>query len=219
MMPAQLPDALPNTVGVDLAMHGVTNGDWLGFGGGIAIGVLAVAVAVAVAWWQRLIQLRDRAADRAEQQRRQDDERDRERRLDHRDVWRAEYEEIRELLKLGGDIAYRAMHEGPHTIAEQAGMGLARFKMKADQLAGRCPDTLQKPLLRIATLADRLAHAPVPEAADVVAAYTTAAGHPVPAHLQVRAAHLLAIEQDRAARELAEELSAAWRTLRDEWGM
>ncbi|WP_141719381.1 hypothetical protein [Micromonospora peucetia] len=217
-MPAQLAGALPNTAGVDLAAHGVTNGDWLGFGSGIAIGMLAIAVAIAIAWWQRLIHLRDRAADRAEQRRRQDDERDRQRRLDHRDVWRAEYEEIRELFKLGEDIAYHSTHNGPHTTAEQAGIGLAGFKMKADQLAGRCPDALQKPLLRIATLANRLAHAAVPETADVAAAYAAAAGHPVPAHLQVRAAQLLAIEQNRAARELTEELSAAWRTLRDEWG-
>lgn len=56
-------------------------------------------LAIVIAWWQRVIQLRDRAEDRAEQQRRQDDERDPQRRLDHRDVWRAEYDEIRELLR------------------------------------------------------------------------------------------------------------------------
>lgn len=216
MMPAQLAGALPNTGGVDLALSGVTNGDWLVLVSGILIGVLTIGVAVAIAWWQRLIQLRDRSADRAEQRQRELSERERQQRLADRDAWEAEYLEIRELLKLGERVAYQVVHEGPYIADELTGLGVARFRMEADQLASRCPQALHAPLLSLAKRAELLTQSAVPDPHTIEAAYAT--GGPVPARLGVRAGQLLAIQQDRAARELGEEVGIAWKVLRDEWG-
>src|SRR5438876_8143024 len=82
---------------------GVTHDGWLLFGAGVTTAALSIGALFAVAWWQRLIQIRDRATERAQreesQRRDQEERRLEESRLARRDAWRREYEETRELLK------------------------------------------------------------------------------------------------------------------------
>jgi uncharacterized membrane protein len=67
---------------------------WLTFISGVVIGALIIVTAVVIAWRQRVIQLRDRAADRDREDARQQEREAHEGRVARREIWRAEYEAI-----------------------------------------------------------------------------------------------------------------------------
>jgi hypothetical protein len=219
MMP--VPEAGPPPISwtVADAPSGITDGDWLVFIAGIVIGALTIVVPILIAWRQRIFETRTRAARRHAKEQRHRTEQQQEARLARREVWRAEYEEIRELFKLGEDIAYHVRNHGPYQAAELTDLRLHEFIMKAEQLASRGVDALREPLLKLAALGGQIAQATVPDAIELAAIHGAvghASGGAKPA--KPHAAHRLAVRQDRAARELADEIGQGWQTLRLEWG-
>jgi hypothetical protein len=206
----------------EAASHGIANGDWLSLATGVLVGMCAMALAILIAWRQRVIQVRDRSADQAARQAEQEQlegaERDRQARLSRRDVWRAEYEEDRELLRLGEDIAYQVCNRGPFTAVGLRSLRLDEFIMEAEQLADRGVESLRGPLLKLAGLGQHLSQVAVPPDEEAVTRYAGSGEHDgVSAQLPPHALQRLAVSQDRIARELAEEITAAWPILRAEW--
>jgi hypothetical protein len=183
--------------------------------------LLTIGLTIFIAWRQRIFQLRDRSADRAaleQQQQAEREERHRqEDRVARRDVWRQEYDEIRELLKRGEAIAYQIRNHGPLTAAELTAASVDAFTMEAEQLSRRGVEPLRAPLLKIAAIGQELARTAAPDDTTVVAAYQT--GSPVAQALQPRSLQRLAVQQDRAAQDLTDEIDPCWQLLRDEWGI
>ena len=180
-----------------------------------AVGVLGIVVAVMVAWRQRVIQLRDRAAEREQQEARRAERQAHEARIARREMWRAEYQQIRALLENGEVLAYQVRNNGPFTARGLAALDVATFRMNAERLAARGVEQLRAPLLGLATLADEFARCAVPEEEALVAGY---ARGQVPDEWGLHRVQRLAVGQDRTARDLADQVAAAWQVLRAEWG-
>lgn len=188
---------------------------WVAFASGVILGALAIVVAVVIAWRQRVIQLRDRAADRDLENARQREHQAYEERVAQREMWRAEYEAIRKLLECGEELAYRVRNDGPYTEADFNARDVATFRMNAERLADRGVDRLRDPLLRLATTAALLTQNAVPDQTALMMAY---ARDQAPRDISWHVIQRQAILQDRTARDLAEQIAAAWQALRAEWG-
>jgi hypothetical protein len=193
---------------------GSTTG-WLAFSSGVVLGALAIVVAVVIAWRQRVIQLRDRAADRALENARQREHEAYEERVAQREMWGAEYDAIRKLLERGEELAYRVRNDGPCTAADFNALDVATFRMNAERLADRGVERLRDPLLRLASIATALTQNAVPDQAVLMTAY---AQDQVPKDLQLHVIQRQAILQDRTARDLTEQITCTWHALRAEWG-
>lgn len=141
-----------------LQHHAASNGiaGWLAFISGALIGALAIVAAIVIAWRQRVIQLRDRAADRAKEAARQQERDARDARVARRERWRAEYDAIQQLLERCEELAYHVRHEGPCTAADFAVLGVATLRMNSERLAERGVPRLRDPLLQLAGNLDRL---------------------------------------------------------------
>jgi hypothetical protein len=188
---------------------------WLVFISGLTIGALTIATAVSIAWWQRVIAIRDRAEERKQDAARQQEHSTLEAKINRREAWQAEYEYTRKILECGEEITYRVRHDGPYTAAGFAALDTATFRMNCERLAERGMERLRDPLLQLAHKADELTLNAVPEEAILVAAF--ADGH-APDGKELHSVQRLAILQDRVAQDLADQISIAWKVLRDEWG-
>ena len=199
-----------NPLPVIWTTHTATGGfgvtDWLNLGVGITIGVLTAGIAIVIAWRQRVIQVRDRRADRDQQRRLLDAARQVRERVERRDRWRAEYEETRALLKLGEDIAYRVREYGPLHSDELASLRLDEFTMKAEQLAERGLEALSAPLMKLAATSRQISATASPE-------YELTPGRQVSLTRIPSTVLRQAIQQDRTARQLASEINLAWQAL------
>lgn len=189
---------------------------WLTLVTGIAIGALTIVAALGIAWRQRVIQLHDRAADREREDLRRRETLEHEARLARRDKWRGEYEAIGKILDRGETLAYRVLREGPYTTVGFAKAKAADIGMDCEMLANRGLDRLRDPLLDLAKTVDRLMQGTLPGTAAPAAAEIQGTTQPdgVPLHHFLR----LAVQQDRAAHDLAEKIKSARETLRTEWG-
>lgn len=181
---------------MNTALAGVTAGDWLAVGVGILFGIVATAVAVAIARWQRRTQVGDRVQDRAER-------RAEEQRLARRESRQHQYLETNEVLRLAQQIEWHVRNEGPFTESGLDELRLGKLVMNAEQLAARCPERLREPLERLAVSATRLRQTAV-----------RSSGATVTTRGDVR----LAIQQDRAAHELAAVVRTGWSAVKEEWG-
>jgi hypothetical protein len=188
---------------------------WLAFASGVILGALAIVVAVVIAWRQRVIQLRDRAADRDLETARQLEHEAHKERVAHREMWRAEYHEIRELLECGEKLAYRVRNDGPCSAADFNTLDVATFRMNAERLADRGIERLRDPLLLLASTATELTQNAAPDQAALITAY---AQDQVPKDMQLHVIQRQAILQDRTARDLTEQIASTWHALRAEWG-
>jgi hypothetical protein len=188
---------------------------WLAFASGVILGALAIVVAVVIAWRQRVIQLRDRAADRALENARQQEHEAYEERVAQREMWQAEYDAIRKLLECGEELAYRVRNDGPYTAADFNALDVATFRMNAERLADRGVERLRDPLLQLASTVTALTQNTVPDQAALMTAYTQ---DQVPKDMQLHVIQRQAILQDRTARDLAEQIAFTWHALRAEWG-
>jgi hypothetical protein len=197
------------------AADGSVAGDWLTSVASVVLGILGIVAAVVVAWRQRVIQLRDRAAERGQEEVRRLEREAHAERIARREMWRAEYEQIRTLLENGEVLAYRVRNDGPFTADGLAALDVATFQMNAERLAARGVEQLRGSLIRLAKVAEDLAQFAVPEEAVVVARYRRGR---VTRELNLHRVQRLAIGQDRTAHELAKQVAAAWRVLRVEWG-
>jgi hypothetical protein len=190
-------------------------GGWLTLASEVVIGALSIAAAIGVAWWQRLIWLRDRATEREQELTRERERAAHEEKMARREAWQAEYEDIRKLLDSGEMLAYWARHDGPYTATEFTALSVATFRMNCDRLAERGVERMREPLIKIARKAHELMQNAVPEEADLALSFVK--GY-VPGDIGLRDVQRLAINQDRAARDLADMIASAWKILRDEWG-
>lgn len=195
--------------GSALASNSVTAWDWLTFITGLAVGLLGIAVAIALAVRQRVAD-RKRAADELAAQRERDDVLRRERedleaKIARRESWRIQYEKIDGLLDQMSDAAYRVRNQGPYTAAGFTTLDVETAKMRAERLAAGGIDALQKPLLRLVTLADQLVQAAIPDSATV-------------AEANLPGAYRMAVAQDRTARDLLEQIGLTRDILHGEWG-
>ncbi len=192
-----------------------STGGWVTFASGVILGALAIAVAVVIAWRQRVIQVRDRAADREAENTRQRDHEAHEERVAQREMWRAEYDAIRKLLECGEELAYRVRNDGPYTAADFNALDVATFRMNAERLADRGVDRLRGPLLLLATTAAVLTENAVPDLAALIMAY---AQDQETKDISWHVIQRQAILQDRTARDLTEQIASTWQALRAEWG-
>jgi hypothetical protein len=219
MTPVRAAELLPTSWNADLARSaGITAGEWLDVGTGIAIGVLLMLGAILIAWWQRVIQVRDRAVERAAQAELRREEQERQNHLDRRDEWRAEYDETRGLLKRCVAAVDKVLDNGPYTSAGFAALGLDALRMEAEQQARLGFDGLRSQLRLVSEKIDNLVRAAVPEESDVMSAHAASDVTLIVPTLQLRAVQQQAVRQYRAAAELSDEINKAWRTLRIEWG-
>jgi hypothetical protein len=187
----------------------VTAWDRLTFITGVVIGLLGIAVAIVVAARQRAADRR-RAADAHAAQRERDEVLNRQReeldsKVARRESWRIQYEKIDRLLDQLGDVAYWVRNFGPYTAGGSTSLDVETAKMCAERLAGCGIEALREPLLRLVALADRLLQGVVPDG-------TAVAGSDL--HCTCR----IAVSQDRAARDLLEQISLTRDILRKEWG-
>jgi len=189
--------------------------EWLTFAAGVAIGALTIATSVAIAWRQRMIQLRDIAAER--QLRRADEleRQEHEGRIARREKWEPEYQAIRTHLDCGDTIAYRVLLNGPYTTSEFDALDVATFRMNSEILAARGVERLRKQLLALAALVDELVGHALPDQAALAAADGK---YLMPDSAQARSPLRLAVLQDRSAHDLAELIKATRQDLRTEWG-
>jgi hypothetical protein len=188
---------------------------WQTFVAGVVIGALTIVTAVVIAWRQRVIQLRDRAEERRREGARQREHEAQEAKIARREMWRAEYEAIRELLECGEKLAYHVRNDGPFTAARFAALDVATFRMNGERLAERGVPHLRDPLFQLAGKVDELVQAAVPDETALTAAYSRSQ---VPADMRLHRVNRQAILQDRAARGLAELIASTWQVLRMEWG-
>jgi hypothetical protein len=180
--------------------------DWPTFVSGVVVGALSIATAVGIAWWQRVVQVHDRIADRESEATR---EREQAARVKRREVWGADYLDIRALLERGEEIAYRVRRDGRCTASDFDVLGVATLRMDSERLAGRGMQRLREPLLLLASKADELFRTAVQEHAALAAELSPT---------RLYHAQRLAVLQDRAARDVTEQIALAWRILREEWG-
>lgn len=188
---------------------------WVAFASGVILGALAIVVAVVIAWRQRVIQVRDRAADREVENSRDREHAAYEQRVAQREMWRAEYDAIRKLLECGEELAYRVRNDGPYTAADFNALDVATFRMNAERLADRGVDRLRYPLLLLATTATVLMENAVPGQAALI---TADAQDQEPRNIPLHGIQRQAILQDRTARDLTEQIASTWQALRAEWG-
>ncbi|MBG0569242.1 hypothetical protein [Actinoplanes aureus] len=200
-------------------MAGVTTGDWLAIGAGVVSGILTALVAIAIARVQRFSQLGDRAQDladqRAEQARLAQQERERQNRQARRYARQHQYLETNEVLRLGQQIEWQVRNNGPYTKTELDHLRIGELAMEAEQLAARGPDRLSSPLQRVSKAASRLQQMAMP---DVTDRPTSPSPGNVTTVAITHAEFRRAIQQDRLAHKLGEELQGAWNALTEEWG-
>jgi hypothetical protein len=201
------------TGGLQLAATGDVVSGWPTFVSGIAIGALTIAAAIAIAWWQRVIQLRDRAAERAGQEALHEERTARQVKVARREVWQADYHAIRNLLECCEELSYHVRHEGPLTATEFAAHGVASLRMNSERLAQRGVPGLRELLVLLAHDLDGLI-----QHAAVENALTTGPAHDSLDRSQLHSIQRSAVLQDRAERELAGQITATWLALRSEWG-
>lgn len=189
--------------------------DWLTFAVGAITGALGIAVPVLVAWRQRVVQIRDRAADREQDRRRELENEEREAKIGRREQWQPEYDAIRKNLDCGETLAYHVFAQGPFTTAEFEELDVTALRINAEILAGRGVDRMSEPLLALVCLVDLLVQNAVPEE---VALVTPHGQNRSPDYATAKASLRHAVLQGRAARDLAELIKHARRILRTEWG-
>jgi hypothetical protein len=182
---------------------------WLTFAGGLVIGALTIVASVAIARWQRVTQLRDRAAARQLERQREREREEHDEKIAGREKWQPEYQEIRQCLDDGEKLAYSVLDNGPCTLAELEALDRAAFAIRSKILAQRGIERLRDPLLGLAGRAEELRQHAMP---DEVAADR------LPDGVQYRTLLREAILQDRAATCLAADIRAARQVLREECG-
>jgi hypothetical protein len=176
---------------------------------------LAIITAIMIAWRQRVIQLRDRAAERAQEDARREERDAREAKIARREIWRAEYDAIQKLLECCEELAYHVRYEGPCTAAGSACHDVATLRMNSDRLAERGVPRLRDPLLQLARNLDRLVQHAAADGITITASYPQGQATD---SLDLHAIQRTAILQDRAERELAGQIASTWTALRTEWG-
>jgi hypothetical protein len=189
--------------------------EWLMFAEGAVVGGFTIVASVVIAFWQRLIQLHDRAADRKRERERDRERTERQSKIERRERWQPEYEEIRHWLDGGETRAYRVLDTGPYTTSELDAQGVTTFIIKYKILSERGIERLRNPLLELANrTADLQRHAMSGEEARVAIGTdgrTSDASQP-------RRLLREAVLQDRAAHGIADQIKAARQVLREEWG-
>lgn len=189
--------------------------------------VLVAMVAAWAAWRQSSDANRWRSQDLLERARRDEesrseiDRREREARLLHdriarRDLYRSEYDDIRQVLNSAQNVAYQVHNHGPLTMGAFNVLGLGTSGMDAEQLMERVPDSLRAPLLAVAEAVDELLSQAIVDESTVIGVWedTIRVGgelqnldwrlRPYPAQRQAVRQHLAALELDQrvaAARE------------------
>ena len=189
--------------------------EWLTFAAGVIIGALTIAAPIVTAWRQRVIQLRDLAAERQLARTGEQERREHEAKVARRAQWQPEYQAIRTHLDCGDTIAYRVLLNGPYTTSEFDALDVTTFRINSEILAARGVEHLRTQLLAIATLAEEMVGHALPDQTALAAA----SGQPLmPDGAQTRSLLRLAVLQDRGARDLAELIKATRQDLRTEWG-
>jgi hypothetical protein len=189
--------------------------EWLTFAAGVAIGVLTIATPVVIAWRQRVIQIRDLAAERQRERACELERQEHEAKIARREKWQPEYQAIRKHLDNGDTIAYRVLLSGPYTTSEFDALDVATFRMNSEILAARGVERLRRQLLALASLIDELVGHALPDETALAAANGQ---HHTPDGVQATSPLRLAVLQDRGAHDLAELIKATRQDLRTEWG-
>jgi hypothetical protein len=183
--------------------------EWLMFAEGAVVGGLTIIATIVIAWRQRVIQLRDRTGERELERQRVEHQN----KIEGRAKWQPEYDEIRQCLDYGETLAYRVLDTGPCSTSELDDLGLTTLAIKCKILAERGIERLRNPLLKLADLtADLRRHAVAEGDFTTVGAYSHGSNDPRKNLLRA------AVAQDRAAREIADQIKFARRMLREEWG-
>lgn len=199
--------------GLQLAAAGIDLSGLPNFVSGIVTGALTMVLMVMIARWQRVFELRDRAADRAVEEALRQERGAHEAKVARREVWRADYNAIHGLLESCEELAYHVRHDGPLTQAGFEAQNVASLRMKVERLAERGVPGLREPLANLANSLDLLVQCAAIESASMT----------VPTHGPVLGRNLhemqrTAILQDRAEHVLTERITVAWAVLRTEWG-
>jgi hypothetical protein len=188
-----------------LVAAGLTPGDWVNIGVGLA-GVLAV---VGVAWIQRRQSRRDQRAERVRQIQRLNIT---SRRLRH-DIWHwADFTQMREILDLGDDLVSGVLEQGPLSAENLELLGIEQFRVRTAQLSNRIAGPPAKSMRELSNLATRLARTGVARDGSDPAYPNRLADATCSRDLQ-----RLAILQDRTARELNERILATRSLAEREW--
>jgi hypothetical protein len=188
---------------------------WLTFTVGAVAGAFGIVVPVLVAWRQRVIQIRDRSAERELERERQLEREEHQAKIARREKWQPEYQEIRQCLDCGEKLAYSVLDNGACTLGELEALDVGTFIIKSRILAERGIERLRDPLLGLVERADDLRRHIIPEE---VASMAVGVPNQLPDGVECRSLLREAILQDRAAQFLAAEIKAARSVLREEWG-
>lgn len=219
---------MASVVGVRSFLEGgVTEGDRQSITNGwIACG-LTLVVAIGIAVQQSRVILRHRREDQDRQARRDQEQAERDRqerarqvRIDKRDSWQAEYEEIREYQRRAEAIAGRIVDQPSRSRAVDDA-DLEDLGLRYEAVSRRC-QALAEPLLDVATTVERLRKLTVPSDDEVQDAYRNAfaAGGVMGPESEWLASILGAKFVDRycAAVDLREAIDELWKALRKERG-
>ncbi len=189
--------------------------EWLTFAAGVAIGALTIATSVVIAWRQRVIQVRDLAAQRQEERAAELQRQEHAAKIERREKWQPEYQAIRKHLDCGDTLAYRVLLNGPYTTGEFDALDVATFRMNSEILAARGVEGLHKQLLGLASLVEEMVGHALPD--QTALANANGQSH-TSGDARARSLLRAAVLQDRCARNLAEQIKATRQDLRAEWG-
>jgi hypothetical protein len=188
---------------------------WLTFAEGVTIGALTIATSVVIAWKQRVIQVRDLAAERQRERAGELERQEREAKVARREELQPEYQAIRKHLDNGDTIAYRVLLNGPYTTSDFDALDVATFRMNSEILAARGVEHLRVQLQALASSIEELVGHALP---DQTALATANGQHRMPNSVHATSLLRLAVLQDRAAHDLAELIKTIRQDLRSEWG-
>lgn len=183
---------------------------------------LPLVTAVGIGTWQYLDLRRYRQTDRRAEAERIEQEQLRQALRDDRASWERAFRDAEKLLMRLQDFESEVRAQGPVDSNSVSQAGLKRIHWQLENVADRCPETIQDPLRTVASRVAALSSVVFPSDAEVIDDYAQAlAGTParaIPEGVMASQLGARAVEQYRAAVDLHEAIAAAWKAIHTERG-
>jgi hypothetical protein len=165
------------------------------------LGAIVGAIGIAAAWWQHAILRRDRSMDRQEEQARWAKTEENDAKIAKREKWRSEYEDIRKLLDRAQKCYFSIRDHGPYTATRLSKLEVQTICLDCETLAKRVVTSLGDGLLQLKGKFEQVQQNSVSDEHN-------------PTTDDLRRAAL----QERAARDLDDQITKLWSVLTEEWG-
>jgi len=170
---------------------------WLAWLPGTAIGVIGIALAC----WQHVVSRRDHKSDREEDRDLWLKSEENREKIAKREAWRPEYEDIRKLLDRAQKCYFSIRDHGPYTSAGFGKLEVQTICLDCETLAKRVAASLSDGLIQLKRKFELLEQNAISDETN-------------PVREDLGRTKL----QERAARDLDEQITSLWHVLNEEWG-